>query len=228
MILRMKTPALACLTALLFNTAGAWAGTVQLTVLNAEGRFAPDTVVLVQPTATWAPQPLPPTAVIEQKDIRFAPYVTVVPVGGAVRFVNLDTFDHHVRSQPGGPLGSVAPAKDFEFRLLSQRKGNNTSPELRLDVAGSVVLGCHLHNSMRGHLFVSNTPWYAVTDEQGQVRITGVPDGQVEVKLWHPDQLTEQPALRLQLQGTVSSETKLNFTPRRRPAPRVAPRGEYG
>ena len=230
----MKKPAIGGLSArptllltLLLTTAGAWAGTVQLTVLNAEGRFAPDTVVLVQPTATWAPQPLPPTAVIEQQDIRFAPYVTVVPVGGAVRFVNLDNFDHHVRSQPGGPLGSIAPAKEFEFRLPAKRKANNASPELRLDVAGSVLLGCHLHNSMRGHLYVSNTPWYAVTDDQGKVRITGVPDGQVEVRLWHPDQVTEQPALRMQVQGTVSSESKLNFTPRRRPAPRVAPRGEY-
>ncbi len=225
----MKTHTLAGLAALLFTAAaGAWAGTVQLTVLNAEGRFAPDTVVLVQPTATWAAQPLPPTAVIEQQDIRFAPYVTVVPVGGSVRFVNLDNFDHHVRSQPGGPLGSIAPAKEFEFRLPAKRKGNNTSPELRLDVAGSVLLGCHLHNSMRGHLFISNTPWYGVTDDQGRVRIEGVPDGQVEVRLWHPDQITEQPTVRLQVQGTVASENKLNFTPRRRPAPRIAPRGEYG
>ena len=203
------------------------AGTVQFTVLNADGRSAPDTVVLVQPTAAWTPQPLPPTAVIEQKDIRFVPFVTVVPVGGSVRFVNLDPFDHHVRSQPGGPMGSLAPAKDFEFRLTPQRKGNNTSPDLRLDVAGSVVLGCHIHNSMRGHLLVTNTPWFAVTDDQGHVRIDGVPDGQVEVHLWHPYQLTEQPAVRLQVQGAVTAEARLNFVPARRPPPRVAPRGEY-
>jgi plastocyanin len=224
----MKSPALILLCALLLSAGAGHAGTLVLTVLNAEGRFAPDTVVLVQPTATWTAQAVPPTAVIEQKDIRFVPYVTVVPLGGAVRFTNLDNFDHHVRSQPGGPLGSVAPAKEFEFRLPAQHKGNNVSPELRMDVAGSVVLGCHLHNSMRGHLFVSNTPWFAVTNEQGQVRIEGVPDGQAEVRLWHPDQLTEQPGQRVQVQGTVNSESKLNFTPRRRPAPRVAPRGEYG
>ena len=225
---RMKTPPILLAAAFALLPAVSHAGSVQFTVLNADGRFAPDTVVLVQPTAAWPPQPLPPTAVIEQKDIRFVPYVTVVPVGGAVRFVNLDTFDHHVRSQPGGPLGSIAPAKDFEFRLPPQRKGNNTSPELRLYVAGSVVLGCHLHNSMRGHLYIASTPWFGVSDDQGHVRIDGVPDGQVEVRLWHPDQLTEQPNLRLQVQGSASGEAKLNFVPRKRPAPRVAPRGEYG
>lgn len=203
------------------------AATVQMTVLNAEGRPAADTVVLVQPTATWATQPLPPTAVVEQRDIRFVPYVTVVPVGGSVRFTNNDDFDHHVRSQPGGPLGSVAPAKEFEFRIPAQRKGNNISPELKLDVAGTVALGCHLHNSMRGHLFISNTPWYGVTDDKGQVRINGVPDGQAEIRLWHPDQLTEQAGQRVQVAGTVTAEAKLNFNPRRRTPPRTTPRGEY-
>ena len=226
MMQRMKPSWPSCLLLWVLCTGPALAATVQMTVLNADGKPAPDTVVLVQPTGTWAPQPLPPVAVIEQKDIRFVPYVTVVPVGGSARFTNLDNFDHHVRSQPGGPLGSVAPAKEFEFRLPAQRKGNNTSPELRLEVAGSVLLGCHLHNSMRGHLFISNTPWFAVTDEQGRVRITGVPDGQAEIKLWHPDQLTEQPAQRVQVGGNVSAEGKLNFTPRRRPPPRE-PRDDY-
>ena len=206
--------------------AAAQAGALQVTVLNAEGKPAPDTVVQLQPTASWPVQPVPPAALIEQKDIRFVPYVTVVPVGGAVRFVNLDSFDHHVRSQPGGPLGSVAAAKEFEFRLPAQRKGNNSSPELRLEQAGSIVLGCHLHNSMRGHVFISTTPWVAVTDDKGRVRIDGVPDGQVELRLWHPDQLTEQPAQRLQLAGNSAAEGKLNFTPRRRPPPRE-PRDDY-
>ena len=222
----MKThPLLAAVLALVAGAASA--ATLQFTVTNAEGKPAPDTVVLVQPTAAWAAQALPPVAVIEQKDIRFVPYVTVVPVGAAVRFINRDSFDHHVRSQPGGPLGSIPPAKDFEFRLPPQRKGNNASPELRLDVAGTVVLGCHLHNSMRGHLFVSNSPWFAVSDDKGQVRIEGLPDGQADVRLWHPDQITEQPAAKLQLAGTQSAEGKLNFTPRKRPAPRTAPKGEY-
>jgi plastocyanin len=205
--------------------AAAPAATLQMTVTNADGKPAPDTVVLVQPTASWPAQALPPVAVIEQKDIRFVPYVTVVPVGGSVRFTNLDSYDHHVRSQPGGPLGSVAPAKEFEFRLPPKRKGNNVSPDLKFEVAGSVLLGCHLHNSMRGHVYISTTPWYAVSDDKGQVKIEGVPDGQAEVKLWHPDQLTEQPALRVQMAGTATAEGKLNFTPRRRPPPR--PKGEY-
>ncbi len=223
----MKTHTLAGLAALLFTAAGAWAGTVQMTVLTAEGRFAPDTVVLVQPTATWAPQPLPPAAVIEQQDIRFAPYVTVVPIRSKVRFVNKDRFAHHIRSMPTGPLGSVPPVTDFELRLAAVSGSRETSAEVQLDNAGAIQLGCHLHGSMRGHVYVSATPWAVVTDEQGRATLD-VPDGPGELMLWHPDQVVDQAAKPLQAEGTVSSSPALNFSPRKRTPPRAAPPSEYG
>jgi plastocyanin len=194
--------------------------TLSLSVSNAQGDPAADTVVLVQPTATWAAQPLPATATVTQRDVRFVPYVTVVPVGGTLRFVNGDSFDHHIRSLPGGPLGSVAPAKQFEFRLGAAGMGRDSSPDVRFDIPGSVLVGCHLHGSMRGHVFVSATPWFAVSDDKGQVTIEGVPEGQVNVRLWHPDQFVEQPPMSLQLGARTQAQARLNFNPRKRPGPR--------
>ena len=200
------------------------AGQLQITVLNADGKPAPDVAVLVQPTAAWPQQPLPAPAVIAQQYIRFVPFVTVVPVGASVRFINRDKFDHHVRSQPGGPLGNVAPAKQFEFRMAAM-VGNRTAPpaELKLDVPGSVAIGCHLHGSMRGHILVSSTPFVAVTDDKGVATIANLPAGQAEVKLWHPDQLTDQAASTVQVAGAAAqdqqAQAKLNFNPRRRPPP---------
>jgi plastocyanin len=215
--------AAATLTAL-----AAHAGTLRVTVTGADGKPAADTVVLVQAQGATPPVPGAEPVVVSQKDIRFLPYVTVVPLGATVRFVNRDNFDHHVRSQPGGPLGSIAPAKQFEFRLAkATRGGPEQSADLKLDLPGTIVLGCHLHNSMRGHVLVTTSPWFAVTDDNGRASIEGVPDGAVEVKLWHPDQLVEQPAARVQVAGTASSESKLNFTPRKRPPPREAKKGEY-
>lgn len=228
MMVGMLLPKQSLLAGLLFGAGLAvQAATLQITITGADGKPAADAVVLVQPTASWTAPPLPDTAVVAQKDSRFVPYVTVLPVGGTVRFVNRDSYDHHVRSQPGGPLGSIAPAKQFEFRLARARGNVETSAELKLDVAGTVLLGCHLHNSMRGHLFISNTPWFAVTDDNGRASVSGVPDGQVDVRVWHPDQLIEQPAARQQLAGTVAQETRLNFTPRKRPPPRTVPKGDY-
>ena len=59
----------------------------------------------------------------------------------------------------------------------------------------------------------------------GDQPIANVPDGAAEVRVWHPDQLIDQPAAPLQVAGTVASDTKLNFTPRKRPPP--VRKGEY-
>jgi len=201
----------------------AWAATLHVTVTSADGRPAADAVVMVQPGPdAGAVVPAPGTVVIEQKEFRFVPYVAVVPPGGAVRFVNKDPYDHHIRTLPGGPLGNVAPVKTFEFRLAAGGRGGDASEPVKLDLPGSILLGCHLHGSMRGHVLVSASPWFAVTDDRGRARVEGLPEGAVELKVWHPDQLSEQPVQRLQLGPALGTDVKLNFTPRRRPAPRPA------
>ena len=198
----------------------ALAAQLQVTVLGLDGKPAANVVVQAVPSAAWQAQPLPAPVEIAQQNIRFEPFVTVVPVGASVRFVNRDRFDHHVRSQPGGPLGNVPPAQQFEFRMAAVKSnGTAASAEIKLDVPGTIALGCHLHGSMRGHVLISSTPWAAVSDDKGQVSLANVPDGQLELKLWHPDQLTDQPSTRLQANGTLQQELKINLTPRRRPPP---------
>lgn len=225
----MMRPALHVLHAALLGAAAAHAGTVQMLVTAADGSPVADAVVVVQPQAAApAPAAPPPVAVIGQKNIRFEPLLTVVPVGASVRFVNQDRFDHHVRSMAGGPLGSIAPVTEFEYRLGPQRRGTHVSPDLLLDKPGAIVVGCHLHGSMRAHIYVSPTPHFAVTDADGRAQIPGVPEGPAQIRVWHPDQLVEAPAIGVQVAGALAASTRLPFTPRRRPAP--APgnvRGDY-
>lgn len=217
-------------TLLLMLLGGARAGSVQMLVTAADGSPVADAVVVVQPQGPGAAPAVPaeplPVAVIGQKDIRFAPLLTVVPVGARVRFVNQDRFDHHVRSMAGGPLGSVAPVTEFEFRLGPQRRGTHVSPDLLLDKPGAIVVGCHLHGSMRAHIYVSASPHFAVTDASGRAQIPGVPDGPAQIRVWHPDQLVEAPAIGVQIAGALAASTRLPFTPRRRPAP--APANVHG
>jgi plastocyanin len=217
-------------------TAAAWlvalaalplqAADLQVYVTTPDGKPAPDVVVALLPQGAAPPPAVAPSepTVIAQKDIRFQPYVTAVPLGATVRFVNRDRFDHHVKSMPGGPLGSIAPAKEFEFRLAAARGNNEPSADLKMDVAGATGIGCHLHGSMRAHIFVSPTPWVAVTNAAGRATLAGVPDGAADLRLWHPDQLVAQANVSTQVGGNTTAEAKLNFTPRRRPAPA---RSEY-
>jgi plastocyanin len=222
------------LAALLGISVGlAQAGRVQVMVTDMEGRPVPDVVVMVHPHLPVVPVPAPTLAVIEQKDMRFVPFLTVVPVGSTLRFVNRDGYDHHVRSTPSGPLGSTPPAAIFELRLeaadgaatvagdidkpASRRKALAAAAEVNVVQPGPIGLGCHLHSSMRGQVYVTDTRYFAKTDANGAASIDGVPDGAAELDVWHPDQLREQVTRHLQVtDAPLELNSQLNFTPRRR------------
>jgi plastocyanin len=197
---------------------GATAASLQVTVTAADGKPAANTVVTLQPTAKTTAPPLPEPAVITQKDLRYVPLVTVVPVGASVKFANLDSYDHHVRSVPGGLFNTTPPAKQFDLRLSAAKKGNDTSADFKMDQPGTVTLGCHLHGSMRGHIFVASTPWVAVTDDKGVARFANAPDGAGELRLWHPSQLSDQAAQAVTVATGSAAVARLNFSPKP-PAP---------
>jgi plastocyanin len=215
----------------------AQAGTIQVTVVDRDGKPAADVVVVVDaPGKTPAPNATPPVAQIIQEGSRFVPTLTVVSVGSTLRFINRDGYDHHVRALPSGPLGSIAPVKTFELRLdaaddpaapaddynkpatAAKKKPNAVrTADVKMDQAGAIGLGCHLHASMRGQVYVSPTPWFGKTDAQGVATIDGVPDGAVQVSVWHADQLTDQPTQAVQSAAApAKASVQLNFTPRRR------------
>ena len=213
-----RLPHLAACTALLALAFTAHAATVTVVVNGSDGQPAPNVVVQLMPAHPGVVRLSTTPVVIAQRDIHFVPYLTAVPVGTTVRFSNQDPFDHHLRSEPGGPFGNIAPAKEFEMRLAAASGDKVASTDLKFDKAGVIVLGCHLHSSMRGHLFVSETPFVAVTDANGRVVINDVPDGSADLRTWSPDQLTEQTASQKQISGAaVSLDATLNFTP---PKPR--------
>ncbi len=206
--------------------AAAHAGTVQVSVTDPDGKPVADVVVLVSGSGKAPAAAAAGPVVITQQDLRFVPALTVVPVGASVRFVNRDGFDHHVRSTPSGPLGNTPAVTTFEFRLdaaagaaasAARKRSEPSAADIRLETPGPIGIGCHLHSSMRGQIYVSPTPWFGKTDASGIATIEGVPDGAVDLALWHGDQLQPQPVQHLQV-GAVPAKAsaQLNFTPRRR------------
>ncbi len=194
------------------------AATVSVLVNGADGQPAPNVVVQLLPARPGTYKPPATPYVIAQRDIHFVPYLTAVPVGATVRFSNQDPYDHHLRSEPGGPFGNIPPAKEFEMRLAAATGDKVASTDVKFDKVGVVALGCHLHSSMRGHLFVSETPYVAVTDVNGRATIPDVPDGPADLRTWSPEQLVDQAATTRQIAGAaVSLDAILNFTP---PKPR--------
>jgi len=214
----------------------AMAGSIQLLVTDKDGKPVADVVVLVSSAQKTPAVPAAAPVVIAQQDLRYVPFLSVVPQGSTLRFVNRDGYDHHVRSTPSGPLGNTPAVTSFEFRLdageaassspndeykspaAARKKSGATTADIKVDKPGPIGLGCHIHASMRGQVYVSATPWFGKTDANGAIVVDGVPDGAAEVSLWHPDQLQDQPPLQVQVAAAtpVKSTAQLNFTPRRR------------
>lgn len=112
-------------------------------------------------------------AIIDQIDKRFVPMVIAVQQGQHVNFPNNDNIRHHVYS--------FSPIRQFSTELYADIPGD---PVL-FDKAGVAVLGCNIHDSMVGYIYVSASQDVAVTDVSGTVSFsqTSVP---AELTIWHP------------------------------------------
>ena len=208
------------------------AGNVQIQVLGRDGKPVPEAVVVLYPSAAnaaTAPSLLQASPTIEQERMRFVPALTVVAPGTTLRFTNQDRWDHHVRGNPTGAAAVAAPAaasSNFELRLAGKVDGKPANfADVKLDTPGVVLLGCHLHGSMRGHVFVTDSAWTLKTDADGIARFTAVPDGAAQLRVWHAEQLVDLPRKNLQVQPTPVLDTmQLSVVPRpRRPLPASAP-----
>ena len=156
--------------------APAWAGDLTVTLRTPSKQPVVDAVVMVSPmTGSFgvATQVAGPYR-MAQKNMAFAPFVLIVPVGAEVYFPNLDPVRHHVYS--------FSAAKPFELKLY----GKDQTRTVRFDKSGVIAVGCNIHDDMSGFIRVVDTPFAGKTGANGEVTITGVPAGSVRVTIWHP------------------------------------------
>jgi plastocyanin len=160
------------LTGALLCSSTAWAASLQLQLQDQQGQPLADAVVSLQGPQGVAISPAP--AIMDQVQKQFLPAVLAVRSGTRVSFPNRDDIRHQVYS--------FSSAKRFELRLY---QGTPSEPVL-FDQPGVVVLGCNIHDWMLGYIYVTDDPWFAVSDAAGQLQIDGLPAGRYQVTLWHP------------------------------------------
>ena len=196
------------------------AGNLQVLVLDKEGKPVADAVVVVVPVNKGTPMAaLPMQVTISQEKMRFVPAVSVVGVGAKGSFVNNDPWEHHVRASAAGIAQfSTASSGGFELRIDGKPDGKpGKAVEAVFEKAGAVLLGCHIHGSMRGHVYVSASPWTLLTGADGIANLEQIPDGAAQITVWHADQLIDMAPQ----QTTVSAAPgkaimQLSVVPRRR------------
>lgn len=166
---------------LFVSLAAVQAASLQGELVDSKGAPLANTVITLQGPAVGAAAP--GKAVVDQREMRFVPSVLAVRSGTAVTFPNSDDIRHHVYS--------FSAPKRFELRLY---QGTPSAPVV-FDKPGLVVLGCNIHDWMVGYVYITDDPWFAVSDAQGKVAIDNLPAGDYRVTLWHsalPDMLPQQ------------------------------------
>ena len=150
--------------------------------------------------------------------MQFVPALSVIPLGSKVVFTNLDKWEHHVRGLPAGLAGlNAAPGSGFELRMGGKVEGKPAeSASVVLTQSGPLQLGCHIHGSMRGSVYVSDSSWVVKTNLQGVAMVPNLPEGAAKVRIWHAEQLIEATPTATTIKPLTVLEVPTRITPRRR------------
>jgi plastocyanin len=112
-------------------------------------------------------------AVLDQEGCTYKPHVLLM-APGTVKINNDDGILHniHTYSTKNPPINRAQP----KFKKTIEEKFEQ--PEV-------IKVTCDAHGWMQGWLIVMDTPYYAKTDANGAFKLTDVPPGDYEIKVWH-------------------------------------------
>ncbi len=141
-----------------------------------------DTIISLHPMDyKMAVEPLVEPSIIQQKDAEFIPNVTPVTVGSIVQFLNDDPFYHNVFSLTPGARFNIGrrPTGD-----IYEKKIPATS--WKVEGLGEIQLFCDIHSQMNAVILSLDTPYYTRVNESGDFSIENIPDGEYELRAYHP------------------------------------------
>jgi plastocyanin len=113
-------------------------------------------------------------AILDQQGCKYVPHVLLFPAGSNVKINNDDGILHniHTYSTKNPPINRAQP----KFKKTIEEKFGQ--PEV-------IKVTCDAHGWMQGWFVSQDNPYYAKTDADGNFKLTDVPAGEYEVKVWH-------------------------------------------
>jgi len=117
--------------------------------------------------------------VIDQRKMAFIPHVVAVEQGTTVDFLNSDPVGHNVY------WPSISGNKKLSHNLGTWPKGDKKP--FQFNDLGAASLLCNVHPEMSGYVIVVPTPYFAVTDKDGNFEIKNIPVGKYTLKTWSED-----------------------------------------
>jgi hypothetical protein len=149
-------------------------------------------VVILRPT-DWPVATLPGELALDNRRCAFAPHVQVAGVGSELLLKNSDPILHTVHAR----LGSETL---FNVGLPKWRQVKK-----QLDRAGVVKINCDvLHTWMSATIVVTDSRYFAVSDERGSFHIDALPAGVYEMEIWHERLGVRRQSLRIGEAGVLT------------------------
>jgi len=117
--------------------------------------------------------------VVDQRKMAFLPHVVAVEQGTTVDFLNSDPVGHNVY------WPSISGNKKLSHNLGTWPKGDKKP--FQFNDLGTASLLCNVHPEMSGYVVVVPTPYFAITDKDGNFEIKNIPAGKYTLKTWSED-----------------------------------------
>jgi hypothetical protein len=148
------------------------------------------------------PTPSEP-AVLDQTGCEYSPYVMGVMVNQKIKIKNSDPTLHNVHAVPkpgtaNKEFNIAQPVKD----MVSEK--SFPAPEVPLQ------LKCDVHPWMLAYVGVFEHPFFAVTDKEGNYKISGLPNGKYTVEAYHQKTHRANPGVPQEI--AVDGNKKVDFT----------------
>jgi len=111
---------------------------------------------------------------LDQNGCEYKPHVLAFPAGSTVEILNPDGILHNVHSysKVNSPFNQAQPK--FKKTL-----------DVKIEKPEAVEVKCDVHGWMQGWLVATENPYFAVTDNSGNFKLTDVPAGTYTVEVWH-------------------------------------------
>lgn len=120
------------------------------------------------------------------KTCNFGPYTGVLALNEPVRFLNRDPMKHVLQTfSASGDKGLILRTihnRDIHPGVAIERSFDAS----KLKASRVVRIACNRHDFMQNWFYVVETPYYAISDQDGRFTIDQVPPGSYELVVWHP------------------------------------------
>jgi plastocyanin len=119
-----------------------------------------------------------PSPTLDQVGCMYEPYILGAVTGQKIKIVNSDPEFHNVHATPDPKTGN----KEFNFAQMTKGRVD----EKAFDNAEVLVrFKCDVHPWMYAYIGVLDHPYFAVTDKEGNFKISGLPDGKYTIVAYH-------------------------------------------